>query len=309
MPAGQGKRCQECYWKESFDKRLRIAVMGFSTLQIARHFSEFAEWLKIRVGVNKAAITLHKYLAFFMEIEKIWREVPSFNDLLAHFGTAKLRQQLLPTRWLEEVVFRFSDPKAKEEDSDKRRIKSTLGKLPRNSIGQMVLQNYYHFMLQRLACGNTTLRSIRLALTPAIRVLEVANERGIPLPDQAALEAYLAKSPGQRAAVSGFVCYLRDVIKITLDLPKQDQKKANTNQKKRLEVEILLMMQKPESGKRFEKRWISIALAYFHNLPRMVGKNAKPENILRKDSSGITLVFSGNEYWIASVPGMKITQK
>ncbi|BCO27328.1 hypothetical protein MIZ03_2216 [Rhodoferax lithotrophicus] len=34
------------------------------------HFSNFGAWLGEQVGIHKASITIHRYLSFFLDIEK-----------------------------------------------------------------------------------------------------------------------------------------------------------------------------------------------------------------------------------------------
>lgn len=63
------------------------------------HFEAFGHWLMGLMGENKAALTIHRYLSFFMEIERNWKDVPEFAVLLMHFGTTKLRCVQLPMLW------------------------------------------------------------------------------------------------------------------------------------------------------------------------------------------------------------------
>jgi hypothetical protein len=71
---------------------------------MAGHFDSFGHWLGQKVGGHKAALTIHRYLPFFMDIERQWRTIPDYHVLLNHFGTQHLRRVLLPMRWMEEIT-------------------------------------------------------------------------------------------------------------------------------------------------------------------------------------------------------------
>lgn len=60
--------------------------------------------------------------------------------------------------------------------------------------------------------------------------------------------------PGQRAAVSGFVCYLCEKHRADIALPKVNSGKALLNRRKKLEAEMLALMQEGGEGERF-RQW------------------------------------------------------
>ena len=111
------------------------------------------------------------------------------------------------------------------------------------------------------------------------------------------LDAYLHKSAGQRAAVTGFVNYLRDIHGVDIKLPKLDTRKAQLNRKKKLEVEMLALM-KSGGDSLLNREWLSVALAYFHGLPRKAGKTVTEENIVVAGDGGIRITWNGVKYWI-----------
>ncbi len=104
----------------------------------------------------------------------------------------------------------------------------------------------------------TTLRTIRLAMTPAATLMLKGREKRRMPPDQTVLDSYLEQSPGQRAAASGFVCYSRDKHGIQMALPKTNSGKAQLNRKKKLEAEMLALMQEGGEGAKFRQRWLSV---------------------------------------------------
>lgn len=297
MPAGRGKQCEACYWRGLLEKRVVMDCAMFSAPAMAEHFRVFGEWLGKKVGCHKTAITLHRYFPFFLDIEKQWKTIPEYTVLLKHFGTLRLRRALLPMRWMQEVGLVVPDAEAKEEDSDQRRIADTLDKVGKDTRERAILDGYCNGLMADLKDEKTTLRSIRLAMTPAAVLLLKGREMGITPPDQKVLDAYLEKTPGQRAAVSGFVCYLRDRHEVEIILPKAKSGQAQANRKKRLEAEMLALMREGGKGNELRRQWLSVALTYFHGLPMKVGKMLVDESI-KKDENGFVVTFKDKNYWV-----------
>lgn len=301
MPAGYGQRCEQCYWKELLEKRIKIDCTSFAVPQMAWHFKVFGQWLGGKVGANKAASTIHRYLPFFLEIEQQWQAIPKYGELLAHFGALKLRRSQLPMTWMVESKAIVLNTFVREEDSDKRRIKAILDRFPGKSQASEILTSYYQSLIEKLKDEKTTIRSIRLALSPAAAFLQKASEMRCMPPEQRALEAYLQTAPGQRAAISGFICYLEDKHGIKLILPKPDTLRTQRNRRKKLEREMLILMQENSNSDEFRRLWLSTALAYFHGLPKKVGKTIANEHIAALEDGNFGVTWNKKTYWIPSL--------
>jgi hypothetical protein len=302
-PAGYGKQCQRCYWRSLLEKRLNMDSATFSVPKMAGLFNSFCHWLEQEVGEHKAALTIHRYLPFFTEIEREWRAVPEFGILLQHFGAKRLRSVLLPMRWMEATRLVVPNTMAKEDDSNRRRIAASLARFSEGSKERSTLDGYHGVLTQDLGKGKTTLRSIRLALTPAVALLLKTKEMGLVTPDQNALDAYLENRPGQRAAVSGFVRYLRDQLSIAIALPKPDNKRMQSKRKKALEAKLVTLMQENRNDTAFRKQWLSVALAYFHGLPVKTGLGILEKDIVKHDDGSHTVILNGLQYWIPKISG------
>jgi hypothetical protein len=298
MPAGRGKQCEACYWQGLLEKRLEMNCVALGASVMSEHFREFGQWLGKKVGNQKAAITLNRYLAFFMQIDQQWKSIPDFETLLKHFGTLKLRRVLLPMLWMQEANLVVPNKLAKEEDSDQRRILATLDKLGRGTPECKFLEGYYKQLQADLADKKTTIRSIRLAMSPAASLLLMGREIKLTPPNQAVLKAYLGKTPGQRAAISGFVCYLRKDQKVKIELPAVDKTHSLKIKKRKLEAEVLALMQSPSSSPKFQQRWLSVGLAYFHGLPKSVGRNIHSEQVVMHEDGSFTIPWNEREYWV-----------
>lgn len=297
MPAGYSRQhCPVCYWKGLALKRIAIDLAAFSSPDMARLFDGFGRWLIDEVGPQKAALTIHRYLAFFIEVERQWQTVPDYGTLLAHFGATALRRVLMPMRWLQRSGLIVVDAQAREEDSERRRIEATLGRFQPTSQAAKLLAEYH----ARLVEGSASTRAVRLALTPAAAVLKIAEQRQQMPPNQAVIDAYLAQKPGQRAALYGFMVFLRDLYGMELVMPRPSANRSRQRRHARLRSEIMALMKEPEQGVSFRRRWLSLCLAYFHGLSRRVGRQV-PDADITPEGSGWAVSWQGRIYWIPSV--------
>lgn len=297
MPAGYGKTCEACYWQGLLDKRTTINCASFKLESMSVHFKAFSGWLGIKVGCHKAAVTLNHYLPFFVAVEKQFSEILNYDLLLNHFGAAKLRKVLLPMQWMEASGLVTVNVITREDNTEKRRIEALLNKLGDKTKARNLADGYYRLLHEDLERNKTTLRSIRLVLSPCVSLLLRSAEMSLTPPNQKALNAYLAKSSGQRSAISGFICHLRNVHCVEIQLPKLDKNKAQRNRRKKLETQILALMKAGKANTE-NREWLSVALAYFHGLPKRVGKTIASENIIDTANGGVTVSWNGLRYWL-----------
>lgn len=257
----------------------------------------FGQWLVVEVGGNKAALTIHRYLPFFIEIEQHWGNIPEYVPLLKRFGVAGLRRMLLPMRWIETLGLATRNEEARIEDSERRRITAIQNKLTPESDERKLLDSYLQILLERLAAGKTTLRSVRLALTPAANLLSDVAEggQGHWLPNQQKVNTYLAKKPGQRAAISGFVRYLREMHHADVSLPTANKAELKRLQRKKLETELLELMLNGSGSERCKQQWLTAALAYFHGQDRNIGKKALRAG-LTQTRDGLVITLNALDY-------------
>ena len=298
MPAGYGKQCGTCYWESLLEKRIRMDGAAFTSPHMATQFELFGKWLGSEVGVHKAAITVHRYLKFFMEVEERWECIPAYAELLAYFGTARLRRVLLPMRWMEKTGRIVPDKQAKANDSESRRISTIMSKVAKGTRQWVILDGYRETLIGDWRAGKMRLSSVRLALSPAATLLCQAVESDCMPPDQSIFDVYLSKTPGQRASLFRFARYLNDKCSTKITLPRPDLKKAERLRRKKLEVELVALMRDPTDSDALSRRWLSAAMAYFHGLPkRVVGADWKIKLKQSGQDEGAIFQWNGQEYW------------
>ena len=242
MPAGRGSQCQRCYLETLANKRTQINCAAFSSETMTRHFEAFGRWLSATRGAAKGGQTIHRFLPFFLKIERTWGGIPKYGELLEHFGARRLRAVLLAVRWMEASGLVEPDADAREANSDRRRIEARLAQFPEGTVPRATLESYYAVLEERVDAGQSSIRSIRLALTAAAGLVETSLGLGRTVPNQRALAVYLTRAPGQRAAVSGFVTHLRERNGTAVALPQRDRRAARRRQRRKLREELLGLM-------------------------------------------------------------------
>lgn len=293
MPAGYGKTCEACYLAQTSLKRVEIDQAAFTTRAMRDTFGGFGGWLQDKVGHHKAALTIHRYLPFFLEMERQWKTIPPYAELLEHFTSEGLRRMRLPMQWLRETQGVEADPQARENDSERRRILALSTTFSKGSWAAQVLASYHDDLMARCEAGSTSLRSVRLALRPAVSLLLAMEIQGRRLPDQAALDRYLLDAPGQKAAITGFIGFLKAAHGLDLVI-RTDVKKTRKARRRKLEREIIRMMKHPEEGDEFTRRWISVGLEYFHWIK--VSRRAVRSATIVGGNDAIRVVVKDNSY-------------
>lgn len=296
MPAGRRNACETCYWKATFKKRLNIDKEGLSSQLFSSYFESFGMWLIDRVPPQKAALSIHRYYLFFLELEKQWPDVPTYSELVKYFTPEGLRRVRLPMEWFTTMHQVTVLTKEREETSELLRIATIMSSVPAGSFASTALSAYRDELKTKAEAGKTSIRSLRLALRPAASLLLSANSPDA-LPDQRSLDLYLRDTPGQRAGITGFVSFLNRRFEAALVVPPVDARRARGLRQKALENELSSMLARGERGAEFEVRWISVSLQYFHGLRSSISKALNRVPISR-DERGFTAELKGAMYWV-----------
>lgn len=297
MPAGRGSQCESCYWEGLAAKRLGLNAQGFSHTAIRQSFQRFGLWLIDDIGAHKAALKLQSYVEFFQAMDQRWGSIPDYESLLTQFGAEGLRRVRLPMRWMAVANLVSVEPAARQAYSERRTIEALLSTFEKGGVASNMLADFYQMLLLRKTQGKTSLRSIRLCLTPAVALLSDTVSRDVMPPTQEVLKGYLGKRPGQRAALSAFIGYLRRQYGLALELPKRPVK-TPAQLRKQLALQIQTLLDAPTFGPRFQERWITLGLEYFHGLSQRIGAQISPNQIRMEADGGMTVLWAGNRYYL-----------
>ncbi|MGK5038460.1 hypothetical protein [Janthinobacterium sp. LB3P118] len=253
-------------------------------------------WLLEQVPAQKAALTIHGYFPFFYEMEKRWGEIPRYSQLLIYFTAEGLRRVRLPMRWMSETGQVVVDAQEREDASDLRRIAVIVASLPSGTPAGRVLGAYSRELQSKVGAGRVSIRTVRLALRPAASLLASCEENGFQLPEQVALDRYLLNAPGQKASITGFVSYMNRQHAANLVI-RVDEQKTLLMRRRRLEAALVALLEGERRDEEFKTEWISISLAYFHGLPRRIGKGLKGMSISADAEGNFSVVLKGKTYW------------
>ena len=299
MPAGRVKSCEDCSWQNSFDERLKRLLAESDDPTIQMSLASFSIWLKARRGTKFAALNLQRYRPFLEELHRRWGQIPVYAELVGHYGAEGLRRSRSVVIWLQETGQVHVDPAVREQASERRRIAHSLTVFPEGP-GRIALLGYHRKLQKRLELGQLQLRSMRIALSSAVRLLFSTDSSGQRIPAQKDLLQLLRKRPGLWASVYGFVVYLNrhhsQGLTPWVD-PAWLEKAANTLKERRL----LMLYQEAGSGEVFERRWISMALSCFHSLGRGGMKEFQYTASEHDGHPGFSVFLRGEEYWVPAV--------
>ncbi|WP_323969241.1 hypothetical protein [Aeromonas veronii] len=297
MPAGLGDTCTHCYWLQVFEQRLHFN-QGVLHPPVQELYQAFSRWLLGHCGAQRASRLLARYLVFFESIEQLYiNESMSYQQLVKQFGADMLRRHRLAVRWLIDSHGWVEDGNSRLEDSEVRGIERLLLGVS-DPLANRLLLGYYQYLRTKHQQGGLSLRSVRLALTPAKKLLGQSLKAGRSIPDQKDLCAYISQYPGQKAAVHGFITYLNRDQHAALDVRQIHQKKHKSQIKAELEMRLTELVQMHRSDKTFQNMWAITALAYFHGLSNVSIRQQITKNGLEDDGDGLTFRHEGLIYWI-----------
>ncbi|MFK3822216.1 hypothetical protein ACI2KL_08365 [Pseudomonas yamanorum] len=298
MPAGRGKECENCSWERSFGQRSAILVESFEHALTRQRFADFCRWLKSEMGPHKATLKLESYLIFFSFLETHQAGVPSYVSLLNHFDADGLRRLQTPMLWLKVRYGVEPDAFMREEHSDKRRIDGMVEAVPAG-VAAEALVGYRAFLQTKQAEGRTTTRSVRISLRAAVNLLASTSSTFDILPTQKSVTAYLTHTPGQAAAVQGFIGYLNRTHGSSLLAEVDVLAKARARTKK-LESELFELYQRAGEGEAFERAWIKTTLMLLHGVVSVNKKTVVYRHQSFQGQSGFRVTLKRQDYWVPS---------
>ena len=305
MPAGMGARCKNCYWLERWQRSTNQLTELLEGERAREAFKAFSAWLLTQGSAQRAALKLKTYAEFFVKLENMVRAPWTAELILARLGTATLRKYELPVRWLEQEVGVKIAAVDRKVEADIRRVRAALENVPERTLARNLLDAFKKELNERQTMGKISERSMRLAFRPAVALLEVEDSSWMRSPTQASLERYLALRPGQRAAITTFLGFLRTNHGIVLKLPPKSS--LDTVARKRLEQQFAVLMRSPIDSERITKHWSQLALRYFHYLSVSDARTIAKGAIEYPIENGTMLSYSGQDYWIPPSPVKKKT--
>lgn len=302
MPAGFGKRCWDCYWGDRLQREVETNLHLFKSDNIKTDYEDFINWFVERSDNQNVVLEHLKFTTFFKTCDELWHKIPSYKSLVREFKPEGLRHYLTALRWLIDTEQVVVDLKIKNEIAEKERIFNLFEKFEAvpESIG-----SYYEFLNEKLNRKKTSLKSVRLALQPAIGIYIELGINRLQQPSQEQLNTYLRQKPGQLSAITGFISHLNRKYDTNIQCNKPDPEVIRRDRRKKLEKEIIAINLIPNPTNKDYEKWIVISLEYFHELK--VSKKTIATLNPDQDKHKVTIKYDNQEYVIPSLENLNIT--
>ena len=263
MPAGQGKECESCYWGHRLQREVAINLYLFKSDKIKISYEAFIKWFIERTDNKNVTLEHLKFTAFFKTCDDIWSEIPTYTSLVQDFKPEGLRHHLTVLRWLIDTEQVVVDLEIKHEIAEKERIANLLNKF---EVLPEPIESYYAFLNEKLALKKTSLKSIRLALQPAVGIyVELGIDRW-KKPSQEQLDTYLRLKQGQFSAITGFVSHINRKYGANIQCNKPDAEVIRKDRRRILERDLIAINHLTNPTEKDYEKWIIISLEYFHEL-------------------------------------------
>ncbi len=267
LPAGHhSNTCKNCY----AIARIKRIIQGRKqelNPEVFELYSHYSKWLLNRRGAPFASrqiirdFEIFEFLEDWMNNNNKW---PSYYEYAHVLTVSKTRKHLLATTFLDEYgVFSISE-RTKSEIGNLNTIDRLIKKISINSALRPYIDGYYKIMQDQYNSGKTSARSFRLAITPAVSMLELGLSQRKIQPDNELIKQYLWLHYGQRAAITGFINYLKR-SKLNIEIPPLDSFRfiKPKESKIRLKQQLIQNLRQINADR---STYIKVGIQYFHNI-------------------------------------------
>lgn len=296
MPAGMGRRCNDCYWSQRLRHEAKINTYLLSSTLMRQAYTDFTEWFMVNKGNMTATLKHNNFIDFFVRCDELWSKIPNYESLVQEFKPNGLRENLTVLRWLINTKQVVVDSKIKDQIAEEERIVNLLAKFYDKTPD--CISTYHQYLDQKLVNGKTSLRSVRLALQPAVDVCIEHNVKGSNTPNQEQIDIYLLEKSGQYSSFYGFVTFLNS--KYNKSLKCEEPKDKDIEKLNRLKIEkkmIAMSLESKPLNKKEKLVWLQLSMAYFHNTPISL-KMLKNITLQHGCNEMDVLTYKEQDYWI-----------
>lgn len=296
MPAGMGKQCQDCYWLKRLLHEADLNAHLLTSNEIKKAYSDFIIWFADCKGSMVAALKHNKFIYFFIRCDEVWHKIPSYSSLVREFKPNGLREHLTVLRWLIITKQITIDSAAKAQVAEQERIVNLLAKFD-NKVPSCI-DDYHNFLEQKLLERRTSIKSVRLALQPAVGLCIEYGVKSLNKPTQEHVDGYLMVKHGQYSALYGFITFLNKTYELDLVCDKPSEEEVWKLKKKDLEQKMIEFYNKPKPLSSKESlQWLQLGMAYFHQVDIQL-KILKTITVQPCDKEMSKIVFNKKEYWL-----------
>lgn len=294
MPAGMGKNCNDCYWSQRLAHETQINTYLLSSKRMRQAYTDFNEWFGVNKGSMTATLKHNNFINFFARCDEIWGHIPNYEGLVKEFKPNGLRENLTVLRWLIATNQVTVDASTKDLIAEQERIINLLAKF--DVQAPECISSYHDFLIQRRLERKTSLKSIRMALQPAIDLCVEYDLKGSNKPVQEHINGYLLIKHGQYNSLYGFVTFLNKEYDLSLTCVKADKDEILKANRKELEQKMMVLhKQQTPLSEKDRLRWLQIAMVYFHKVDINLN-TLKTLSVDKYDDEMVKLTFNRKEY-------------
>lgn len=298
---GRNGRCVACYWQQRCKHKGEQLTEMFHLEPVRQAFASYMGWALAHTDAERLCSALTRHVEFFTTLDQHPNAVWDEDFVLRVFGTGKLRKYELPMRWLQDRYALALAPEAKRANAEVQTSRKLVQSLPAGSVASAVLQAFFYELHVRVDVGKIKPRSMRMALRPAVSLLLAVSPEGAAMPNQAALNDMLRSAPGQRAAVSTFLGFLKVRYSVKLVAHKSEvHRQAHAREKLGAKLAEIARSSRRDAKARY--LWDVTALRYFHHLRKIQAQElVKTAN--RITSLGGNELQAGSQvFWLPHPP-------
>ncbi len=293
MPLARGRKCEECYWKGLFERRVRINRECLESTYWRDAFDGFGSWLINDVGAHKAALSISRFSKVFEGFEQRRLQNTTHRELLTVFGPDYLRRNQKVVQWMVSERRLMIEKTAKAVIAEYQRIERIISRVPNGSTVSLLVRRFWKMQEARYVNSEVSILTVRLSLTPAVAYLKLGNFQE---PTSRNLAKYLSLAPGQRASIMKFISFLNSQCGYEIELPKKKRNKVA----KKTELEKQLISMATDNAELDLPRWCELAVAVFHGVKVSRGKIKSGKLQINKDQEGYCVEVKGKAYFVPS---------
>lgn len=298
---GRNGRCEACHWQQRCKHKGEQLTEMFHLEPVRQAFNSYMSWALGHTDAERLCSALVRHVEFFTVLDQHPNAVWDAAFVLRVFGTGKLRKYELPMRWLQDRYSLVLASEDKHANAQAQTSKKIVQSFPASTVARTVLDKFFDELQARVGNGKIKPRSMRIALRPAANLFLAASPDGTLMPDQTALNKMLSCAPGQRAAVSTFLGFLKVRYSIKLTAHKcVTRQRVHTRTK--LGTKLAEIASSPKRNAKTRNLWDVTALRYFHHLNKIQAQD------LLKKANRVTLL-AGSElhaesqvFWLPHPP-------
>ncbi|MDP4078526.1 hypothetical protein QYL93_29245 [Acidovorax sp. A1169] len=304
MPAGYGVRCMACYRRARCEAEALQLGELLSTQRARAAFAEFSAWAVAETEHVRLVKALALHVEFFLALEAHGDEPWSEGLLLRTFNASGLSLYKLPVRWLRESGLAEISLEAKIDNAERGRSIALVELTAPNTLARQLMQAFFDELDVKVKAGLLKRRSVRMALRPALTLLQTADPHGQLMPEQDSLDKLLEHAPGQRNAVSTFLGFLKAKHGVKLST-KESSAKPNTVRRRLLGEQLAALAKEPLRSAEFDQRWKVLAMAYFQKMTQARAKFLLKNGELEPQDGGYELRAETDVFWIPAPPAIR----